>query len=312
MRVIDMMQPEGRVFLKPEFGEISNEWPCVSFTKKSVGERLRREFKPERDILIYVGTSNAATTRNPEHRSRLISAVSIEPRQILETRKIIPPEVWSKSEAEWGKRWPYAMAVLKAASMIGPPFPEARKLIPEAYSSLADMKNWGDVIELLSSEREAVLSLTVESIILHLGKEVQKYLKLQRGISADVPLAVKQHASRMAQLIIDRIKRGGEGSVKINPLRSTPNVSDLIPLLLRKWTDQRGLCALCGGSLATASGDGMLQPSADRVDSENGAYDDANVWITHLACNFAKNKYSIDDFEDWLAVIRGIDPNSEG
>jgi hypothetical protein len=51
----------------------------------------------------------------------------------------------------------------------------------------------------------------------------------------------------------------------------------------------------------------MLQPSADRIDSCNGAYDDGNVQITHLACNLAKNKYGVNDFEDWLMVIRGVD-----
>lgn len=55
----------------------------------------------------------------------------------------------------------------------------------------------------------------------------------------------------------------------------------------------------------------MLQPSADRIDSANGACDDENVWITHLACNLAKNKYGTNDFEQWLAVIRGVDLDQE-
>ncbi len=49
---------------------------------------------------------------------------------------------------------------------------------------------------------------------------------------------------------------------------------------------------------------GMLQPSADRIDSGNGAYIDENVWITHLACNLAKNKYGLDEFEEWVDLIR--------
>jgi hypothetical protein len=40
-------------------------------------------------------------------------------------------------------------------------------------------------------------------------------------------------------------------------------------------------------------------------------YDDDNVQITHLACNFAKNKYGVDEFEDWMTVIRGVDLGSE-
>jgi hypothetical protein len=38
----------------------------------------------------------------------------------------------------------------------------------------------------------------------------------------------------------------------------------------------------------------MLQPSPDRIDSKNVAYDDANLHVTHLPCNLAKNQYGID------------------
>ena len=108
-------------------------------------------------------------------------------------------------------------------------------------------------------------------------------------------------------LIIDRVKRGGETGVKVNPLRSAPNLSDLNSLLVRRWGEQGGLCALCGGALVAGGGNKVLQPSADRTDSANGAYDDGNVGITHLACNLAKNKYGLDEFEDWLTVLRGVD-----
>jgi hypothetical protein len=32
----------------------------------------------------------------------------------------------------------------------------------------------------------------------------------------------------------------------------------------------------------------------------------ANMRVTHLACNLAKNQYGIDAFSDWLAVVRDI------
>lgn len=67
MKIHDMMQDQGRVFLKSEWGQIGDEWPCVSFTKKTVGDRLRAEFRPGRDILIYVGTTNAEFTEEPDH-----------------------------------------------------------------------------------------------------------------------------------------------------------------------------------------------------------------------------------------------------
>lgn len=64
---------------------------------------------------------------------------------------------------------------------------------------------------------------------------------------------------------------------------------------------------MCGGPLNAGSAHNMLQPSADRIDSGDGSYNDENVWITRLTRNFAKNKYGRGEFEDWLATVRGLD-----
>jgi hypothetical protein len=312
MRVSDIMKPDGRVFLKSEWGQISDEWPCVSFTKRSVGDRLRREFVAARDVLIYVGTTSTEMTRLPEHRSRLISAVTNEPNQIHETRKIVPPDVWANSNAQWGDRWPHSMAVVAAANMTGAPYPTAHDVIPSAYRSFAYVANRGAVVEAAGFEREAVMALEIEPITLNLRKDVQAYLELRSSVSKEIEPFVKEEAYRMATLIIERVKHGGEISVKINPLRSAPNLSELNALLIRKWYEQAGQCTLCGGAMIGGSVNKMLQPSADRTDSANGAYDEANVAITHLACNLAKNKYGLDHFEDWLSVLRGVDIKSSG
>jgi hypothetical protein len=160
--VVDMMHEDGRVFLKSEWGQIGNDWPCVSFTKSSVGEFLRANFRPKRDILIYVGTTNAEMTENHDHRSRLISTVSIEPNQLISTKKMIPADVWARSTAKWGDRWPHAMAVLNAANFFGPPFPYAREVIPSAYASLGQLTHPGGVADVFSLERKALMGLAVQ------------------------------------------------------------------------------------------------------------------------------------------------------
>jgi hypothetical protein len=105
--VADLMEPVGRVFLKSEFGPIGDRWPCFSFTRKLVGDRLRAEYRPGRDIVIYVGTTDPKMTENPDHRSRLISAVSVRPNQILDTHKIVPETQWQATVAQFGEdRWP--------------------------------------------------------------------------------------------------------------------------------------------------------------------------------------------------------------
>jgi hypothetical protein len=144
--------------LKSEFGPIGDRWPCFSFTRKLVGDRLRAEYRPGRDIVIYVGTTDPTMTENPDHRSRLISAVSVEPNQILDTRKIVPETQWQATVAQFGEdRWPFSMAVIDAALTMGPPFPDARVLTPTAYSSFAAIENRGNIVEAVGAEREAIL-----------------------------------------------------------------------------------------------------------------------------------------------------------
>ena len=303
-----MMSPDGKVFLKSEWGQISDEWPCVSFTRPSVGKRLANEFRPGRDVLIYVGTGNAEMTEDPAHRGRLISAVVIQPSQVLDTKKIVPTAVWEQSVARWGNRWPFAMAVVRAANLVGPPFPDAHDVVPRAYRSFADLPNRGNVVMAEGDEREQVMALDVHEIRLHLSGDVGRYLADREAIhTTALDDAVKKEIGRMSQRIIERVERGGERNVKINPQRFAPNISDLVPMLTRKWQAQEGRCALCDGLLVAKSPNRMLQPSADRIDSDDGAYSEENVQITHLACNFAKNEFDLPSFLEWLDVVRGTD-----
>lgn len=306
MRVADMMDAaSGKVFLKSESGQISDDWPCVSFTRESVGDRLRAQFRPRRDILIYVGTTNPAMTEDPSHRSCLISAVAVEPSQILATKNIVPVESWEASVRIWGERWPHAMAVVDAANMVGPPFPAAHDVIPRAYASFASFENRGGIVLAEGAERDAVMALEVKPIQLHLREQVCRNQET-REVMRLVDRAIQQEAHRLAELITQRIERSGSMGMRLNPIRTGPSAVDLETLIARKWTDeQKGRCALCDGDLDARSRNPMLKASADRIDSSDIAYLKANLQITHLACNLAKNKWGAQEFADWLDVVRG-------
>ncbi|AWJ94352.1 hypothetical protein Sp245p_31325 (plasmid) [Azospirillum baldaniorum] len=302
------MEPGGKVFLKSEWGQIGDDWPCVSFTKKSVGARLTADFKPGRDVLVYVGTTNAEMTEDPAHRGRLISAVVIEPNQVISTGNIVPPEVWRRKLARWGNRWPFSMAVLRAANLLGPPYPDAHDVIPSAYRSFALLRNRGGVVLAEGAEREQVMDLDIAEVTLRLRGDVTRYVEDRKdALTTALDDSVKGEIGRMAQRIIERVQCGGERNVRINPQRFAPNISDLVPMLTRKWQAQEGRCALCDGLLVTRSTNRMLQPSADRKDSGDGAYSEDNVQITHLACNLGKNEYGLPDFLEWLNVVRGME-----
>jgi len=304
MKVADLMQNDGRVFLKSEWGPINDEWPCVSFTKTSVGHRLRREFRPGRDVLVYVGTTNKETTEDPEHRGRLLSVVAVEPNQLLETRKLIPPAVWEEKLRRWGEdRWPHAMAVVRAAQFSGPPFPEARHVIPNAYRSFADMANRGNIVEAVDVERQAVMNLEVHPVELQLCAEAAAFLRMSAAFTLNSD--IRTELTRMAMLVMNRVARGLEPVVSVNPQRFAPLQSDLVDVLAAKWTLQQGTCALCGGRLVTPTENRLLQASADRIRSDDGSYAAHNVQVVHLACNWAKNEYSYVEFNEWLDVASG-------
>ena len=304
MKVADLMKPDGRVFLKSEWAPISDDWPCVSFTKKSVGQRLRQDFRPGRDILVYVGTTNGDFTEDPAHQSRLLSAVVLEPNQILETRKLVPPAVWADKLRSWGEaRWPHSMAVVRAANFQGPPFPPAREIFPSAYRAIGDIANRGNLVEAVDAERQAVLALDVDEIQITLCQEATAFVSVSAALSAGAD--IRAELTRMAHLIIERVRRGGEPVVHVNPQRFAPHLVDLFSVLGEKWRTQGGRCALCGEVLVAGTTNQLLQASADRVDSDNGSYGAENVQVTHLACNWAKNQHGSAQFMEWLDVVRG-------
>lgn len=311
MQVRDMMAEGGRVWLKSEFEPISDRWPCVSYSKRTVGKKFRAEFEAGRDMLIYVGTTSSDTTKDPDHQSRLLSAVVVHPGPDMATAALIPPEVWASTSALFRNRWQYALSVVRAADMIGPPFPDAYKVVPTAYSLLGNPANFGTTVEVTGDERAAVMALDVSEIKFNLPKRVLDYLAMMTAISSTTDVSLNQHLTRLAKLIIGRVERGEEKINGVYPIRHAPNYSELVPILKTIWDRQKGECPICEGQVKLTSEHSMLQPSADRIDSANPSYDALNVQITHLGCNYAKNKFGMTDVQDWLDVVRHEDNGAQ-
>lgn len=137
--------------------------------------------------------------------------------------------------------------------------------------------------------------------------ENQTIMRMERFIT-DPDDSINGDIARMVALISGRV--GGSGTVvaRVQPFRSAPPANtDLLMLLIKKWFEQGKRCGLCMGRLRPNARNPLLQPSPDRIDSRNPSYDDRNLSITHLACNLAKNKFSVEQFEEWMGVLRGED-----
>ena len=305
LRVADLMATDGKVFLKSEWGPIGDNWPCLSFTKKAVGDRLRREFLPGRDILIYVGTGDPERTENPEHRRRFLSAIVMDPSQVIATSKIVPEWQWSKTVAQFGPNvWPFSMPVTKAALFTDDPLPPAWEVAPSAYGGLGSGLGRGGVSEAVGSERLAIMDLPVRLIELTLSPDVQQHLDRTSLIRAPDNKNLKREISRVAMLIEDRVRKGGDASLRMNPIRSAPNLSDLIGAISTRWNKQEGRCAICGGPISVDGANPLLKMSGDRIDSDSPSYGAENLQLTHFACNLAKNNSSMLDTLAWIEVVR--------
>jgi len=287
-----------RIYLKSEFGPISNDWPAVSFSKNSVGVKLRSAYNPATDLIVYVGTSNPATTENPKHRRRLLSAVRIDPHTIYDTRDLIPAKRWEESQEKYRGRWDKSFPVLKAWEFSD--FPSAPDTLGAAYTRLGFMENRGNVVELIGAEKTPLSSLSVLEVQLVL-QDKAKVFEDKRDFK-NLPFELRRFLGILRDRLKDRVKASGTQSSRTTPIRFLD--ADIDILLGKKWEGQRQRCALCDGKIELRASNRLLQGSVDRIDSACPWYDEKNLQITHLACNLAKNDATNEEFEEWLAIAR--------
>lgn len=300
MALRDMLQDGARIWLKSEWGPADDHWPAVSFSKRSVGDYLRQEFRPGRDAIVYVGTSSPATTEKPEHRQRLLSAINIEPQQLLETRECVPIESWENAQQNFRGRWWWSMPALAIWEIEG--FPSIYDIAPMTYRQLGLLSNRGNVVEAVGEERDAVLALPVRTVTFIRHHRTGGFAA--RRAVLDLSREIRSDIGRMVGRILAHVAESGKERLGTSPIRTT-NESDLHVMLGERWIDQKGRCFLCNGPLFPETKNYLLQSSSDRLDNSDTAYSRENTRITHLGCNLAKNKVSLQEFEDWVSVVRG-------
>ncbi len=203
----DIIARDGRIFVKSEWGPISDDWPAVSFSKRSVGDRLRELFNPTRDVILYVGTSGALTEK-PAHRRRLLSAVTVEPSRIYDTQQLVPPASCARAPQMFKDRWKFSMAARRAWDI--PSLPLAPEVIPETYRMLGWRQNWGNVVEVQPGERPALLDLPLVPIELNLQAAGTAFDDKRAAMSLDA--ALKNAIGRMVGNIRERVRASAQRS----------------------------------------------------------------------------------------------------
>lgn len=293
----ELVGEDGRLFAKSEFAPVHDGWPAVSFSSRKIASDFSVNFRRGRDFVLYVGTGDPSTTEAPEHRRRVLSAVTCQPNTLISTESIVPRASWVDAVKKWGTRWEWSIPVIEAWELT--PFPEAKSVMPHTYARLGQLQSLGRCVAVANEDLPSLLQCHVVKKSLALEDAVRRVVMMN---PTDPDL--KRSISNLAIAIQERIALSGKEQSGLHPIRSGLNLSDLIEVLNRKWIEQNGCCHLCNRSIPLKANNRLLKMSVDRIDSGSKIYDTGNVHLTHLGCNLAKNDVSMEQWHEFLAHIR--------
>jgi hypothetical protein len=292
----DLIDHDSRLYAKSEWAPAGAQWPALSFSQRGVANRFGSIYTRGKDLVITVGTGNPRDTLDPAHRQRLMSIVDVAPNIIVATGDLVEPETWKQAQQTHPDRWKLSMPIVRCWAFSD--LPEAKMCMMATYRNFANPTTRGRPILIEDADRSTLLSLSVTAV------EIPPYIEGRLHTIPDNAL-LNRDFTRLVESILGSVARTGTERAGVHPERRSLNFSDLFKLLNELWRRQQGNCRLCSGRIEPGEENPLLRMSADRVDSTNKAYDPANVQLTHVGCNLAKNSASIGEWEEFLDVLRG-------
>ncbi|MBC6983795.1 hypothetical protein [Caulobacter sp. 17J80-11] len=209
----------------------------------------------------------------------------------------MPEAMWTEAVERWGVRWEWSLPVTESYDLA--PFPDARVVMPRTYANLGEFASRGRCIPVSAEDLPALLSLPIERKVIDVRTAVSRIVSMNPS-DPDV----KRLLSQLAMGIQQRIQQSGQERISSHPFRKGPNLSEIIASLNQKWAEQGGRCLLCERPIPLRPSNSLLKASPDRIDSDDKSYAADNVHLTHLGCNLAKNKASVDEWKEYLAMLR--------
>lgn len=290
LTVANFAKHDSRFFLKSEYGPLSSDWPVVAFTAKSLGAKIQSDFRPEVDFVVYTGTAGV-TTLEAAHRGRLLSLVRIDTAEIHTTSELIASHSWDWARQEYPGQWENCFKAVEGWNFV--PFPISRDILPASYPLMGQYPYRGGVFEIKGADRASLLKLPIEPLLLR---------QFSREQDAGKEPDLLAEARRIANLIFARVSISGETVQHTAPERTAPE--DLVPNIHALLHVNPLVCYLCGRMMQIKPKNRLLQPSPDRVDSSIGDYGPENLRLAHLACNLGKNAASVEEFGEWVELLR--------
>jgi hypothetical protein len=217
---------------------------------------------------------------------RLLDIATFVPR-VMPTQDIIGAEQYRRWVEERGRAeaWPWGLPVKRAWRI--PSRPIADEVLPGLRRDRFTYHHPEQMTTRLSAEEIALISdLQVEPI------DFEVPIADESGLAAHARSTdrVRRWAKRLADAVAQRCRGPRAGYVVLRP-GFERNETDLELLITKLLLDQGECRRLCGGRLDLSEPPNRLaQPSPDRIDSSLKVYDETNLQIAHLACNWAKNE----------------------
>jgi hypothetical protein len=297
MQIRDLATPDSRLFLKSEYGPLSDYWPALSFSLPQLKSWLNEHYRPASDFIVYTGTIGPAT--DVEYRARILSVLRIDLTRSYATQDVIPKASWERAQKDYPGQWKFAYKVLEGWGVEEPP--RTSDVLPASYPKMGQFPHRGMALEIVGEEREALLGLEITKLSLQF-RDSNDYARTLDAMRKDVLL--NQEANRIADLIENRVAISGTVQTRTAPHRSAP--SNLLFQVAELLREEPLTCSLCGGLMSIRPANKLLQPSPDRIDSGLGEYGPKNFQLSHLACNWAKNNATTEQFNEWLTLVRAV------
>ena len=296
MLLRDLVGSTTRLYAKSEWAPAGPQWPALSFSQRGVANRFGSIYTRGTDFVITIGTANPRDTLDPAHRQRLMSLVDVDPNIIVNTAELVDQEAWQRAQQTHPGRWKLSMPIVRCWTFTG--FPEAKTDMLLTYRSFANPTTRGRPIPVEDSDRATLLVLALAPV--GIPPRIEQRL---HSIPDDVLL--NREFTRIIDNILGSVARAGTERTGFYPERNSLNFSDLFRLFSDIWRNQQGRCGLCNRPIVPGEENPLLKMSADRIDSSKKIYDGENVHLTHVGCNLAKSSASIEEWGDFLDVLRG-------
>jgi hypothetical protein len=300
----DLIEPTTRLYAKSEWAPAGPLWPALSFSRRAVANDFSRIYTRGSDFVISVGTGNPKDTKDPAHRQRLLSVMDVEPRIIVNTADLVDSAEWDRAQQTHPDRWKLSMPIVRAWTFAG--FPEARQEMTFTYQKFANPTTRGRPIRVEDADRPTLydLALTPADIPPHIDERL-------RNIAVPDDVLLNRELTRIVGNVLSSVGRAGLERGGFYPERHAPNFSDLYQLFRELWRKQGGRRNLCNGLITPGEDNPLLKMSADRIDSANKSYDGNNAHLTHVGCNLAKSAVSMQEWLDYLDVVRSGDEKDD-